>query len=225
MRAMKLLFSRYIRHRVLLLCSALFFVGMLTAVMLFHADPGSPDSEQGDYLMCKMCGLFPAMFGVAVPSVFLAQETQGSRFLRAVPFAEQIYRTGIPLLCAGVTFFWTALTDIVYSAFILISGRDIANISDMLALSAVVGFVFTIASCCGLTIRHGGYVFILYYLPFVLIMSMGRRNDFLGLPLWGALLIFIGGSAAGLAACLAIARLAYAKGNFHEITTTQGKFV
>lgn len=225
MRAMKLLFSRYIRHRVLLLCSALFFVGMLTAVMLFHADPGSPDSEQGDYLMCKMCGLFPAMFGVAVPSVFLAQETQGSRFLRAVPFAEQIYRTGIPLLCAGVTFFWTALTDIVYSAFILISGRDIANISDMLALSAVVGLVFTIASCCGLTIRHGGYVFILYYLPFVLIMSMGRRNDFLGLPLWGALLIFIGGSAAGLAACLAIARLAYAKGNFHEITTTQGKFV
>lgn len=225
MRAMKLLFSRYIRHRVLLLCSALFFVGMLTAVMLFHADPGSPDSEQGDYLMCKMCGLFPAMFGVAVPSVFLAQETQGSRFLRAVPFAEQIYRTGIPLLCAGVTFFWTALTDIVYSAFILISGRDIANISDMLALSAVVGFVFTIASCCGLTIRHGGYVFILYYLPFVLIMSMGRRNDFLGLPLWGALLIFFGGSAAGLAACLAIARLAYAKGNFHEITTTQGKFV
>lgn len=225
MRAMKLLFSRYIRHRVLLLCSALFFVGMLTAVMLFHADPGSPDSEQGDYLMCKMCGLFPAMFGVAVPSVFLAQETQGSRFLRAVPFAEQIYRTGIPLLCAGVTFFWTAVTDIVYSAFILISGRDIANITDMLALSAVVGFVFTIASCCGLTIRHGGYVFILYYLPFVLIMSMGRRNDFLGLPLWGALLIFIGGSAAGLAACLAIARLAYAKGNFHEITTTQGKFV
>ena len=225
MRAMKLLFSRYIRHRVLLLCSALFFVGMLTAVMLFHADPGSPDSEQGDYLMCKMCGLFPAMFGVAVPSVFLAQETQGSRFLRAVPFAEQIYRTGIPLLCAGVTFFWTAVTDIVYSAFILISGRDIANISDMLALSAVVGLVFTIASCCGLTIRHGGYVFILYYLPFVLIMSMGRRNDFLGLPLWGALLIFIGGSAAGLAACLAIARLAYAKGNFHEITTTQGKFV
>ncbi|MCI5667850.1 MAG: hypothetical protein MR291_03685 [Oscillospiraceae bacterium] len=225
MRAMKLLFSRYIRHRASLLCSAVFFVVMLTAVMLFHADPGSPDSEQGDYLMCKMCGLFPAMFGVAVPSVFLAQETQGSRFLRAVPFAEQIYRTGIPLLCAGVTFFWTAVTDIVYSAFILISGRDIANITDMLALSAVVGFVFTIASCCGLTIRHGGYVFILYYLPFVLIMSMGRRNDFLGLPLWGALLIFIGGSAAGLAACLAIARLAYAKGNFHEITTTQGKFV
>lgn len=225
MRAMKLLFSRYIRHRVSLLCSAVFFVVMLTAVMLFHADPGSPDSEQGDYLMCKMCGLFPAMFGVAVPSVFLAQEAQGSRFLRAVPFAEQIYRTGIPLLCAGVTFFWTALTDIVYSAFILISGRDIANITDMLALSAVVGLVFTIASCCGLTIRHGGYVFILYYLPFVLIMSMGRRNDFLGLPLWGALLIFIGGSAAGLAACLVIARLAYAKGNFHEITTTQGKFV
>lgn len=224
MRTMKLLFSRYIRHRASLFCSAVFFVVMLTAVMLFHADPGSPDSEPGDYLMCKMCGLFPAMFGVALPSIFLAQETQGSRFLRAVPCAEQIYRTGIPLLCAGVTFFWTAVTDIVYSAFILISGRDIANISDMLTLSAVVGFVFTIASCCGMTIRHGVYAFILYYMPFVLIMSLGRRNDFLGLPLWAAVMICFGGFSVGLAVCLVIARLAYAKGDFHETTTTQSKF-
>lgn len=223
MRAMKLLFSRYIRHRVSLLCSAVFFVVMLTAVMLFHADPGSPDSEPGDYLICKLCGLFPAMFAVALPSIFLVQETQGSRFLRAVPCAEQIYRTGIPLLCAGVVFFWTAVTDIVYSAFILISGRDIANISDMLTLSAVVGFVFTIASCCGMTIRHGGYAFILYYMPFVFLMVI-RRNDFLGLPLWAAVLMCFGGSAAGLAVCLVIARLAYAKGNFHETTTTQSKF-
>ncbi len=224
MCGIKLLLSRYAKHRIMLLCLALFFVGMMAAVMVFHADPGNPDNEQGDYIMCKLCANLPAVMAVLLPMIFMAQETQGSRFLRAVPDADRMYRLGIPLTCTLITLSHMLVTDIVYSAFILISGRELVNICDMLVLSGVLGFIFTVALCCMLTMRAVGIILAIigYWTLFGMVYIFGKAEP-LGVPLWGALAVLVGGFAAGFGINLLISGFAYRVVNFREVTYAQSK--
>lgn len=222
MIGLKLLFSRYLRHRTAILVIAILFVGMLAAVMIFHADPGFSEDGDADYLMCKICALMPMMFWDMIPILFMGQENVGSRFMRAVPCAEKMYTVGVPLFSAIVPAAGGALTNIVYAVFILATGRDVCNIADMLILTGIVGGLIAVISCTMMSFRFGGVMFALFYLPFwvILIMSVTPGSQAaaygFGLPLWAGALIAAGGSIAGALLGGVISSFAYRRYNFKE---------
>lgn len=108
MTGLKLLFSRYFSHRRILVGVLIFFVLMMAAMMIFHEDPGG---DPADYLMCKVWTLTPALIALFLPVIFMAQDTQGNRFMQAVPCAESLYMRGIPLFSALALFGWVVLTE------------------------------------------------------------------------------------------------------------------
>ncbi len=219
MTGLKLLFGRYFSHRKILVGTAAFFVLMMAVVMLLHEDPGG---EPDDYIMCKFSALVPAMLAVILPTMFMIQDTVGNRFMRSVPCAKSLYMRGIPAYSTLVPLGWSVLTNVVYAAFILITGRDICNISDMLVLSAIFGAVFSLVCCLALSLRFGAAFFVMFYLPFMLTLFIGGNGlSMFGFPLWVSLLIYCGSFLAAFAAGLVISGLAYTKGNFRENTNAQ----
>ena len=217
---MKLLFSRYFSHRRILLGVSLYFILMTAAVMLFHADP---DGDKADYIMCKFSALTPMMFAVYLPVIFMIQDTVGNRFMRSVPCAGSLYLRGIPALSVLLPLVWGVVTDVVYSAFILISGKDVCNISDMLIMTAIIGCTLSLITCFALSFRAGSFALIAFYVPPVLLaIVLGKSaNGGFGLPLWASALIFAGGCAAVFAADLLVSWLAYRKCSFKETTAPQ----
>ena len=219
MIGLKLLFSRYSKHKIILIISLLLMVGALAAVMVFHADIGAESTEPGDYMFCKIMGIFSAVLCADLPVLFMVQEMQGSRFMRAIPCAEKMYRFGIPVFSAVTTFAWFAVILLAYSVFILATGRDIANIADIIVPAAAMGFVFAIVMCCLMTLRYGAVAFFAYYLPFLFVMDiLGGFDNGFGIPLWLAVLLFLAAFGASLGVDLIIAGLAYSRGNFRELT-------
>lgn len=226
MRGLKLLINRYTKHRIMLLVSVLLMAGMLAAVMIFHADMGAESTESGDYMLCKIMALFPVVIAADLPVIFMAYETQGSRFMRATPCAARMYRVGIPVFSTLTTFAWLSLSVLAYSVFILVTGRDIANISDILVPAAILGFVFTIVMCCLLTLKYGVAAFFVYYLPVLVVMDIfGAMDSGTGIPLWLAVVLYFVAFGAGLGVSALIAGLAFAKGNFKALTYSQGRVV
>lgn len=226
MRGLKLLINRYTKHRIMLLVSVLLMAGMLAAVMIFHADMGAESTESGDYMLCKIMALFPVVIAADLPVIFMAYETQGSRFMRATPCAARMYRVDIPVFSTLTTFAWLSLSVLAYSVFILVTGRDIANISDLLVPAAILGFVFTIVMCCLLTLKYGVAAFFVYYLPVLVVMDIfGAMDSGTGIPLWLAVVLYFVAFGAGLGVSALIAGLAFAKGNFKALTYGQGRVV
>lgn len=226
MRGLKLLINRYTKHRIMLLVSVLLMAGMLAAVMIFHADMGAESTESGDYMLCKIMALFPVVIAADLPVIFMAYETQGSRFMRATPCAARMYRVDIPVFSTLTTFAWLSLSVLAYSVFILVTGRDIANISDILVPAAILGFVFTIVMCCLLTLKYGVAAFFVYYLPVLVVMDIfGAMDSGTGIPLWLAVVLYFVAFGAGLGVSALIAGLAFAKGNFKALTYGQGRVV
>lgn len=224
MRGLKLLINRYTKHRIMLLVSVLLMAGMLAAVIIFHADMGAESTESGDYMLCKIMALFPVVIAADLPVIFMAYETQGSRFMRATPCAARMYRVDIPVFSALTTFAWFSLEVLAYSVFILVTGRDIANISDILVPAAILGFVFTIVMCCLLTLRYGTVAFFVYYLPVLVVMGIfGAMDNGTGIPLWLAIVLYFVAFGAGLGVSALIAGLAFTKGNFKALTYSKGR--
>lgn len=223
-RGLKLLINRYTKHRIMLLVSVLLMAGMLAAVIIFHADMGAESTESGDYMLCKIMALFPVVIAADLPVIFMAYETQGSRFMRATPCAARMYRVDIPVFSALTTFAWFSLEVLAYSVFILVTGRDIANISDILVPAAILGFVFTIVMCCLLTLRYGTVAFFVYYLPVLVVMGIfGAMDNGTGIPLWLAIVLYFVAFGAGLGVSALIAGLAFTKGNFKALTYSKGR--
>ena len=224
MRGLKLLINRYTKHRIMLLVSVLLMAGMLAAVIIFHADMGAESTESGDYMLCKIMALFPVVIAADLPVIFMAYETQGSRFMRATPCAARMYRVDIPVFSTLTTFAWLSLSVLAYSVFILVTGRDIANISDILVPAAILGFVFTIVMCCLLTLKYGVAAFFVYYLPVLVVMDIfGAMDSGTGIPLWLAVVLYFVAFGAGLGVSALIAGLAFAKVNFKALTYSQGR--
>ena len=225
MRGLKLLINRYTKRRIMLLASVLLMAGILAPVMIFHADMGAESTESGDYMLCKIMAIFPVVIAADLPVIFMAYETQGSRFMRATPCAVRMYRVGIPVFSALTTFAWLSLSVLAYSVFILVTGRDIANISDLLVPASVLGFVFTIVMCCLLTLKYGVAAFFVYYLPVLVVMNIfGAMDNGTGIPLWLAIVLYFVAFGAGLGVSALIAGLAFTKGNFKALTYSQGRF-
>ncbi len=222
---MKLLINRWTSHRIAGIITLVFFAGMMTAVIFMHTEPAAYDDPDADYLACKACGMFPVMLGIILPGIFTSAEMNGNRFIRAIPAAERLFRRDVPLFSAGVGLVWGLLANIVYAVFILASGKDICNISDMLLISALFVTVCMIELSAALSSSIGVSLMICPYLPFIGVMPALSnlpekiKYEGFGLPVWASGLIFAGGIVLGTAISAVIADSCWKKGNFREQQT------
>lgn len=221
MTGFKLLFSRYFRNRITLTIFAVFYIIMMAAVIGFHAEPDT--SEQSDYLMCKLCMLYPAIFAAMFPAICMAKETVGSRFMLSVPCAEKMYTVGIPLFSSAVTAALISITNLVYAAFILITGRDLCNISDSLIISGIVCFILIICLCTLMSLRVGSFALALIYIPIWVITTITdspseeyKTASSFNLTLWQSVLILAVGILVGTILGWIISKAAYRFSNFKE---------
>lgn len=223
MNGLKLLFKRWFSHRIFCLITLLLFVGMMTAVMIFHEDPGNYESDEADYLMCKICALLPMVLGILIPSILMTAEIYGNRFMRAIPAADKMFTLGFPVFGLAVSLGWGVMTNLVYGLFILFSGRDICNISDMLLLTAPIALFCAIMPAFMFSSRVGSVFGMLMYFPFLFLMfwisslSEKVKYDGFGLPVWASLLILAAAYLAGFAVGAVISMSCYRRGNFREL--------
>lgn len=223
MNGLKILFNRWFSHKIFFTATLVLFVGMMTAVMIFHEDPGNYESDEADYLMCKICALLPMVLGILITSIIMTTEIYGNRFMRAIPSADKMFTIGFPvfglLICLG----WGLMTNLVYAAYILISGGDIGNISDMLLLTAPFGLFCTIVPAFMFSSRVGSIFGMVAYFPFLFLMwgisslSEQVKYDGFGLPVWESALITLAAYAVGFAIGWVISWACYRKGNFREL--------
>lgn len=223
MNGLKLLFKRWFSHRICCLVTLILFVGMMTAVMIFHEAPGNYESDEADYLMCKICALLPMVLGILVPSILMTTEVYGNRFMRAIPGASKMFTVGFPLFGLLVSLGWGLLTNLVYTAYILISGGDICNISDMLLMTSPFALFCTIMPAFMFSSRAGSIFGMLMYFPFLFLifgisnLSEKVKYDGFGLPVWEPALIVATAYLAGFAIGLVISTACYRRGNFREL--------
>lgn len=222
MNGLKLLFTRWFSHKVFLICALALFVGMMTAVMLFHANPGDYESNDADYLMCKVCALLPMVLGIMVLGIIMASEIVGNRFMRAIPAAHKMHTVGFPLFGLLISLGWGLATNIIYAVYILIIGGDICNISDMLLLTAPIALVCTIMPALMFSCRFGALFGMMMYFPFLFLMMIISnlpekvKYEGFGLPVWGSALITAAAYLLGFIIGAVISTLCYRSGNFRE---------
>lgn len=223
MNGLKILFNRWFSHKIFFTATLILFVGMMTAVMIFHEDPGNYESDEADYLMCKICALLPMVLGITIPSILTANEVVGSRFMRAIPAADRMFRVGFPLFGLLISLGWGLAINLIYAAFILISGGDICNISDMLLLTAPFALFCTFIPAFMFSSRFGAVAGMFMYFLFMFLMwgisslSEQVKYDGFGLPVWESALITLAAYAVGFAIGWVISWACYRKGNFREL--------
>ncbi|MBP0983435.1 MAG: hypothetical protein J6A19_06885 [Oscillospiraceae bacterium] len=223
MNGLKILFNRWFSHKIFFTATLILFVGMMTAVMIFHEDPGNYESDEADYLMCKICALLPMVLGITIPSILTANEVVGSRFMRAIPAADRMFRVGFPLFGLLISLGWGLAINLIYAAFILISGRDICNISDMLLLTAPFALFCTFIPAFMFSSRFGAVAGMFMYFLFMFLMwgisslSEQVKYDGFGIPVWESALITLAAYAVGFAIGWVISWACYRKGNFREL--------
>ena len=222
MSGLKLLFNRWFSNRVCIIISLVLFSGIMTAVMIFHEDPGNYDSDEADYLMCKICALLPMILGVLLLSILMAAQMVGNRFMRAVPAADKLFTVGLHVFGLLVSLGWGLAINLCYALFILVSGRDICNISDMLLMTAPFALFCTIIPPVMFSSRFGAVFGMLGYFPFLILtfsihgMPENIKYDGFGVPLWTSALIVAAAYLLGFAVGAVISVSCYRKGNFRE---------
>ena len=222
MNGLKLLFKRWVSHKVFFICTLALFVGMMTAVMIFHENPGNYESDEADYLMCKICALLPMVLGIMISSILTANEVVGSRFMRAIPAADRMFRVGFPLFGLLVSLGWGLAINLTYAAFILTSGGDICNISDMLLLTAPFALFCTFLPAFMFSSRFGALAGLFMYFPFLFLvwgissLPKSVKYDGFGLPVWQSALITAGAYLLGFALAAVISGVCYRRGDFRE---------
>lgn len=227
MNGLKILFNRWFSHRIFMIVTLVFFAGMMAAVMIFHEAPGNYESNEADYLMCKVCALLPMALGIMISSILLAAEFVGSRFMRAIPAADKLFTLGLPVFGLIVSLGWGVITNGVYAAYILFTGGDVCNISDMLLLTAPFVLFCTIIPAFTLSSRYGAVFGMLMYFPFLFLMLWVNslpekvRYEGFGLPVWGSALILLAAYLIGSAVAAVISAVCYRKVNFRAAEYTQ----
>lgn len=222
MSGLKLLFKRWVSHKVFFLCTLILFVGMMAAVMIFHENPGNYENDDADYLMCKLCALLPMVLGMLVMGILLTSEIVGNRFMRAIPAADKLFTLGFPLFGLIISLGWGLAINLTYAAFILISGGDICNISDMLMITAPFALFCTIMLPFMFSSRYGAVFGMMMYFPFLFLMwgisSLPEKMKYegFGLPVWESALITSAAYLLGFVIGLVISVSCYRRCNFRE---------
>ncbi len=187
MTGLKFLFRRsFLRWRMII--PAIVTIGMMVAVIAAHELKGT-----SDYLVCKMCGNLGTWVTLIFTNIFLSVELTGTRFMRSVPISKQLRTFSVPLFNVIVGMGLTTLINIVYAIFIVVSGGELYNITDMLISSSVIGFGVTVIGTVSLLINWG-MLFMLYaFVPVFLLLELipeGLWSNGFNTELWVGITVY-----------------------------------
>ena len=219
MIGLKYLFKRTFCHKIAVLITLIIAVGMMAAVMIFHEPLGADD----DYLMCKLCAHLGSCFFLMVSYIFLSAELNGNRAVRAMPFIKSLRLKDVPIYCAIMGIGSTALINLIYSVYILVSKQELSNISDMMIVSLPVLFCYTVLGIVAMNINYGSILMIYLYLPIGgtgFFLSDANWRDGFGLSVTVAVIIYAVTAIACVALAFVIARLFYYKAEFKAMPQT-----
>ena len=219
MIGLKYLFKRTFCHKIAALITLIIAVGMMAAVMIFHEPLGADD----DYLMCKLCAHLGSCFFLMVSYIFLSAELNGNRAVRAMPFIRSLRLKAVPIYCAILDIGSTALINLIYSVYILVSKQELSNISDMIVVSLPVLFCYTVLGIVAMNINYGSILMIYLYLPIGgtgFFLSDANWRDGFGLSVPVAVIIYAVTAIACVALACVIARLFYYKAEFKAMPQT-----
>ena len=216
MGGIKYLIKRTFNHRIAVTITLVIAVAMMAAVMIFHEPLGADD----DYLMCKLCAHLGTCFFVMVAYIFLSAELNGNRAVRAMPFIKSLRLKAVPTYCSVMGVGWTALINLIYSAYILISKQELSNISDMLLVSLPVLLCYIVMGVFSMNINYGSIMMIYLYIPIGgigFLISDKAWSEGFGLPVGYAVLIYIAVAIVSSVLAFVIARLFYEKSEFKPL--------
>ena len=189
-------------------------VAVLAAEIIFIVPVGEEEFLFSKMIFIIVLGLIPSII-----MLFIGAEISGSRFVRAVPFAKALYTRAVPVFTGILCYGSAAVFMLLYAAGVLIIGESAVQTTEMLTLTAVTMPLYAIIGGILSMFRMG--VLFMIYIPFLFSISMYfipevdklLLNGF-GLPLWAAVLIFVGGAAASAAVCCIVNSAIYKKRSF-----------
>ena len=213
MNGIKYLVKRTFCHKIAVLITLLVAAGMMAAVIIFHEPLGADD----DYLMCKLCAHLGSCFFVMVSYIFLSAELNGNRLMRSTPFSKSLRLKSVPLFCSIMGIGSTALINLIYAVYILVSKQELSNISDMIVVSLPVLLCYIVLGVIAMNINYGSILMIYLYLPLggtgFFLSDKNWREGF-GLSIAPAVLIYIATAAVCVILAFVIAKLFYEKAEF-----------
>lgn len=216
MDGFKFLIKRTFHRRIMVLITLLVAAAMMAAVMIFHEPLGADD----DYLMCKLCAHLGSCFFVMLSYIFLSVDINGNRAMRAAPFSKSLRLKAVPLFCSIMGVSLTAVIDLIYSAYILISKQDMTNISDMLIISVPVLVCYVILGVIAMNMNYGSIIMVYLYIPMAglgFLVPEKVWTDGFGMTVTTSLLIYIATAVACAVLAFVIARLFYEKAEFKPL--------
>ncbi len=188
MTGLKFLFRRsFFRWRMII--PAIVTIGMMVAVMAAHEERGS-----SDYLICKLCGNLGTWILLIFTDMFLCVELNGTRLLRSAPISKELRTFSAPMFNIIIGMGTTTLINIAYVIFVLLSGEEMYNITDMLICSSVIGIIVTVTGTVSLLINYGMLLILYAFIPASLLMTFipkGFWSYGFNTELWVGIVIYV----------------------------------
>ncbi len=214
MTGLKFLFKRsFFRWRMII--PAFVTIAMMVTVMAAHELKGTED-----YLVCKMFGNLGTWMLLIFADMFLCVDMNGTRLLRSAPISKELRTFSAPMFNIILGMGMTVLINIAYVVFILISGNELYNITDMLISSAVVGFIVTVIGTVSLLINYGMLLILYAFIPLALLMNFIPKsvwsNGF-GTELWVGIVVFAVFFVLSVAVSFISAKICYKKVDFNAL--------
>lgn len=216
--ALKFLFVRGILTRPLKwMITVVLTFAMLAAEFLWLV----PQGEE-DFLLSKMMFNYVIQLTPMVITIFINTETAGNRAIRALPCAKALYTRALPVFSGIIYCGTTAVFMLLYAAGVLIMGESPVQISEMLAATAPMMAFYSLAGGIAPLFRYG-MLTIIYppmmfnFLPILFPISEDILINGTGLPMWAAVLIFIGAAVVPVMISCASNSIIYKHASFRPL--------
>lgn len=193
-------------------------VAMVAVVIIFHEEMNTED-----YLICKMSLSFVSLIGIMMISIFLWADVSGNRMMRSSPISKELHTFSLPVFSSLLNMGSILLTVFPYIIFVLVTGLPVIHISDTLVAAAPVLAWCTFSVAIAVQMRWGMLILIYSYIPLMLCFFFfgdERWAGGFGLPLWAAVLIFLGGWVLATVISFIVCKLHYNKCDFKAMQQT-----
>ncbi len=197
---------------------ALIGITLLVLALVFH----EPMSSE-DYLLCKMMAHIGMIFVMIFSSIFISVEINGNRLMRSAPISKQLRTFSVPMynVIAGVGL--SALVNIIYAIFVMISGLEMSHISDMLMISAPICAIYILLGTTAMQFNWGMLVMIYAYIPMMLLLPFTPDHIWesgFGTSVGVALVVYIAVAVMSAALAFVISHIFYKKYDFRPFQQT-----
>ena len=217
MTGLKLLFRRSC-SLVRMWIPALIGITLLVLALVFH----EPMSSE-DYLLCKMMAHIGMIFVMIFSSIFISVELNGNRLMRSAPISKQLRTFSVPMynVIAGVGL--SALVNIIYAIFVMISDLELSHLSDMLMISAPICAIYVLLGTTAMQFNWGMLVMIYAYIPMMFLIPITPDHIWesgFGASVGVALVVYIAVAVISAVLAFVISYIFYKKYDFRPFQQT-----